>query len=163
MSMQADEDKASIAKPRGWPVSKKDLPSLKEDVELRIFQISEEQQGRELKEGWKSHYKEFTSRGVDGDETDLFYQHQDDDRFIMDGEDVYLDVTALLSECSAVSRGEYGKSNLAAADDFEEKMKDLTYKIQEVLHRRKLAFGPLMTHGSFEKLVTMDLEWLDDH
>ena len=56
VSMQVDEDKASIAKPRGWPVSKEDLPSLKEDIGLRIFQISEEQQRRELKDRWKSHY-----------------------------------------------------------------------------------------------------------
>ena len=81
----------------------------------------------------------------------------------MDGEDVYLDVTAILSECFSVSRDEYGKSNLAAADDFEEKIKDLPCKIHEVLRRRKVAFGPLMAHGSSEKLVTMDLELLDEH
>ena len=67
MTMQIDEDKASIAKPRGWPVSKEDLRSLKED----IFQISEKQQRRELKDRWESHYNEFTSRSIDEDETDL--------------------------------------------------------------------------------------------
>ena len=109
VSMQVDEDKASIAKPRGWPVSKEDLRSLKEDIELQVFLISEEQQRRQLKDRWKSHYNEFTSRSVDEEETDLFYQFQDDDRFIVDGEDVYLDVTGLLSECFSVSRDEYGK------------------------------------------------------
>ena len=63
----------------------------------------------------------------------------------------------------SVSRDEYGKSNLAAADDFEEKIKNLPSKIQEVLRRRKVAFGPLMAHGSCEKLVTMDLELMDEH
>ena len=44
VSMQVDEDKASIARPRGWPVSKEHLRSLKEDIELQIFQTSQEQQ-----------------------------------------------------------------------------------------------------------------------
>ena len=119
VTMQVEEDKARIANPRGWPVSKDDLRSLKEDIELRIFQISEEQQRLELKDRWKSHYNEFTGRSVDGDETQLYYQYLDDDRFIVDGNDVYRDVSALLSECYSVSRDEYGKSHLAAADDFE--------------------------------------------
>ena len=42
VTMQVEEDKARIAHPRGWPVSKDNLRSLKEDIELRIFQISEE-------------------------------------------------------------------------------------------------------------------------
>ena len=125
VSMQVEDDKARIANPRGWPVSEEGSRSLKADIELRIFRISEEQQRLELKDRWKSHYNEFTSRSVDGDKTDLFYQFQDDDRFIVDGEDVYLDVTALVSGCFSVSRDEYGKSNLAAAHDFEEKIKDL--------------------------------------
>ena len=99
VTMQVEEDKARIAKPRGWPVSKDDLRSLKKDIELRIFQISEEHQRLGLKDRWKSHYNEFTGRSVDGDETDSFYQYLDDDRFIVDGNDVYLDVSALLSEC----------------------------------------------------------------
>ena len=136
---------------------------MKEDIELRIFQISEEQQRLELNDRWKSHYNQFTGRSVDGDETDLFYQYLDDDRFIVDCNDVYLDVSALLSECYSVSRDEYGKSNLAAADDLEEKIKILPPKIQEVLRRRKVAFGPLMVHGSCEKLVTTDLELMDEH
>ena len=74
VTMQVEEDKARIANPRGWPVSKHDLRSLKEDIELRIFQISEEQQGLERKDRWKSHYNEFTSRSVDEDENDLLYQ-----------------------------------------------------------------------------------------
>ena len=163
LTMQFEADKARIANPRGWPVSKDDLRSLKEDIELRIFQISEEQQRLELKDRWKSHYNEFTGRNVDGDETDLFYQYLDDDRFIVDGNDVWMDLSALLSECYSVSRDEHGKSNLAAADDFEGKIKNLPSKIQEVLRRRKVAFGPLMAHGSCEKLVTMDLESLDAH
>ena len=109
VTMQVEEDKARIANPRGWPVSKDDLRSLKEDIELRIFQISEEQQRLELKDRRKSHYNEFTGRSVDGDETDLFYQYLDDDRFILDRNDVYLDVSALLSECYSVSRDEYRK------------------------------------------------------
>ena len=44
VTMQVKEDKARIANRRGWPVSKEDLRSLKEDIELQIFQISEEQQ-----------------------------------------------------------------------------------------------------------------------
>ena len=163
VTMQVEEDKARIANPRGWPVSKDDLHSLKEDIELRISQISEEQQRLDLKDRWKSQYNEFTGRSVDGDETDLFYRYLDDDRFILDGNEVYLDVSALLSECYSVSRDEYGKSNLAAADDFEDKIKNLLSKIQEVLRRGKVAFGPLMAHGSCEKLVTMDLELMDEH
>ena len=163
VTMQVEEDKARIADPRGLPVSKDDLRSLKEDIELRIFQISEEQQRLQLKARWKSHYNEFTGRSVDGDETDLYHQYLFDDLFIMDGNDVYLDVSALLSECYSVSREEYGKSNLAAALDSEEKIKNLPTKIQEVLRGRKVAFGPLMAHGSCEKLVTMDLELMDEH
>ena len=81
MTMQVEEDKARIANPRGRPVSKDDLRSLNKDIELRIFQISEEQQRLELKDRWKSHHNEFTGRRVDGDETDLLYQYQDDGRF----------------------------------------------------------------------------------
>ena len=76
----------------------------------------------------------------------------------MDGDDVYL-----LSECYSLSRDEYGKSNLAAADDFEEKVKNLPSSIQEVPRRRKVAFAPLMAHGSCENLVTTDLELFDEH
>ena len=112
---------------------------------------------------WKSHYNEFTSKSVDRDEADLLYQYLDDDRFILHREDVYLDITALLSECYFVSRDEYGKSNLAPANCFEKKIKNLPSKIQEVLRRRKVAFGPLIAHGSCEKLVTMDFELLDEH
>ena len=71
--------------------------------------------------------------------------------------------TALLSECYSVPRDEYRKSNLAAADDFEENIKILPCKIQEVLCGREIAFGALMAHGSCEKLVTMDLKLLDEH
>ena len=71
LTMQVEEDKARIANPCGRPISKEDLRSLKEDIELRIFQISEEQQRLELKDRWKSHYNEFTSRSADEDETDL--------------------------------------------------------------------------------------------
>ena len=129
VTMQVEEYKARIANARGWPVSKDDLRSLKEDIELRIFEISEEQQGLELKDRWKSHYREFTGRSVDRDETDLYYQCLDVEGLILDGNDVYLDVSALLSECYSVSRDEYGKSNLAAADDFEEQIKNLPTKI----------------------------------
>ena len=108
-TMQVEEDKTRIANPCGWPVSKEDLRSLKEDIELRIFQISEEQQRLQLKDRWKSHYNEFMDRSVDGDETHLLYQCLDDDRFIFAGDDVYQDVTALLIECYSVSREEYGK------------------------------------------------------
>ena len=65
VTMQVETDKARIANPRGWPVSKDDLHSLKEDVQLEIFQISEEQQRLEPGDRWKSHYNEFTSRTVD--------------------------------------------------------------------------------------------------
>ena len=140
VTMQVEEDKARIANPRGWPVTKDNLRSLKEDTELPIFEISEEQQRLELKDRWKSHYNEFKGRSVDRDETDLKYQYLDDDHFIVDGKDVYLDVSALLSECYSVSRDEYGKSKLAAADDVEEEIKNLQTKIQEVLRRRKVAF-----------------------
>ena len=109
VTMQVEEDKAGIANPRGWPVSKDDLRSLKEDIELKIFQISEEQQRLERKDRWKSHYNEFTDRSVDGDETDLFYKYLDDDRFFVDGNDVYQDISALLGECYSVSRDEYGR------------------------------------------------------
>ena len=81
VTMQVEEDKARIANPRGWPVSKDDLRSLKEDIELRIFHISEEQQRLELKDRWNSNYNEFTGRSVDGDETDLVFQYVDEDRF----------------------------------------------------------------------------------
>ena len=50
VTMQVEEDKATIANPRGWPVSKDNLRSLKEDIELGIFPISEEQQRLELKD-----------------------------------------------------------------------------------------------------------------
>ena len=42
-------------------------------------------------------------------------------------------------------------------------IKNLPFKTQEVLRRRNIAFGPLMAHGSSEKLVTMDLELSDEH
>ena len=81
VTMQVREDKARFTSPCGWPVSKEDLRSLKAD-----FQISEKQQRLELKDRWKSHYNEFTSRSVDGDETDLFCQFRGEDCFIVDGE-----------------------------------------------------------------------------
>ena len=101
VTMQVEEDKARIAISRGWPVSKDDLRSLKEDIELPIFQISEKQRRLELKDRWKSHYNELTGRSVDGDETDLFYQYLDEDRFIVDGNDVYLDTSALAMDSPA--------------------------------------------------------------
>ena len=53
VTLQVEEDKARIANPRVWPVSKDDLRSLEEDIEIRIFQISEEQQRLKLKDRWK--------------------------------------------------------------------------------------------------------------
>ena len=50
-----------------------------------------------------------------------------------------------------------------AADDFAEKIQNLPSKIQEVLYRRKVAFGMLMAHGSCDKFVTMHLELMDEH
>ena len=50
VTMQVEEDKARIANPRGWPVSKDDLRSLKRDIEPRIFEISEEKQRLELQD-----------------------------------------------------------------------------------------------------------------
>ena len=50
VTMQVEEDKARIANPCGWLVSKDNLCSFKEDIDLRIFQISEEQQRLELKD-----------------------------------------------------------------------------------------------------------------
>ena len=50
VTWQVEEDKARVANPRGWPVSKDDLRSLKQDIELRIFQISEEQKRLKLKD-----------------------------------------------------------------------------------------------------------------
>ena len=87
VTMQVEEDKARMVNPRGWLVLKADLRSLKVDIELQIFQISEEQQRLELKDRWNSHYNEFSGRNVDGDETDLFYQYLDDDRFVVEGND----------------------------------------------------------------------------
>ena len=45
VTMQVQEDKARIANPRGWPVSKEDLHSLKEDIELRIFKYLRNNKG----------------------------------------------------------------------------------------------------------------------
>ena len=67
------------------------------------------------------------------------------------------------SKLYSVSVFPYPGTNMAAADDFEENIKSLPSKIQEVLRRRKVAFRPLMAHGSCEKLVTMDLELMDEH
>ena len=50
VTMQIKEDNEKIANPRGWPVWKDDLRSLKEDIELGIFQRSEEQQRLDLKD-----------------------------------------------------------------------------------------------------------------
>ena len=62
VTMQVEEDKARIASSHGWPVSKEDLRSLKEDIELRIFQITDEQHRLLLKDRWNSHYNDFTGR-----------------------------------------------------------------------------------------------------
>ena len=56
VTMQIKEDKTRIAHPGGWPVSKEDLRSLEEDIELRIIQISEKQQRVEPQDRWVRHY-----------------------------------------------------------------------------------------------------------
>ena len=51
----------------------------------------------------------------------------------------------------------------ASKADSEEMMRQITECIAADLRRREVAFGQLMAHGSCVKLVSMDLELLDEH
>ena len=83
--------------------------------------------------------------------------------YFVEGEDIYVDVTALLSPCTSAQCHEYGKSNLAAEEDFETSLELLKLRVTEVLRRWKDVFGPLLPTTTVEKLVSMDLKLLHDH
>jgi hypothetical protein len=53
---------------------------------------------------------------------------------------------------------EFGQSNLAASEDFKNKIQEHDPRVAEVLARYEEAFGPLPPPGSSKKLVRMDLE-----
>ena len=53
---------------------------------------------------------------------------------------------------------ECGQSNLAASEDFRNKIQELNFGIAKVLRRYKEAFWPLPQPGSSKKLVRMDLK-----
>ena len=53
---------------------------------------------------------------------------------------------------------EFGQTNLAASEDFKNKIQEHDPRVAEVLARYEEAFGPLPPPGSSKKLVRMDLE-----
>ena len=53
---------------------------------------------------------------------------------------------------------EFGQSNLAASEDFKNKIQEHDPRVAEVLARYEEAFGPLPPPGSSKNLVRMDLE-----
>ena len=83
--------------------------------------------------------------------------------YLVEDEDVYVDVTALISSCKSAQRDEYGKSNFAAEDDCKKSLELHDEGVREVLRRWKGVFGPLLPTATVEKLVSMDEELLDDH
>ena len=87
----------------------------------------------------------------------------EDEGYFGEGEEAYLDVTALMSSCKSAQRDEYGKSNLAAEEDFERSLELHDERVREALRRRKDVFGTLLPTATVENLVSMELKLLDDH
>ena len=169
LQVEPSDYKRNRAIPHAWPTNGVDLEDPKQKLEDKVFAISKNQQAHMLKDRWKSHYSYSAACGFhecDGAEDNPLHDLLDDDAFFVVDEDVYVDVTTMLSTCNAsgAKREEYGSSNLQGEDDFEEKIKDLPLEIKEVLKDRRVAFGPRhLAHGTVKKLISMDLELLDDH
>ena len=161
--MQVEEDKARTANPRGWPVSNEELRSSKEDIELRIFQISEDNKGESSRTDGRGITT--TSRAGALMETKQICC-------------IYISMTTALlwmamtftwmSQPYSVSVTPYPWTNMG----------NQAWQPQMITRRRskfcppkfrksyaggRFVFGALMAHGSCEKLVTMDLELLDEH
>ena len=157
-------ENAHEALPCGWPASGEALQDVLDPIHLRIHQISEEQH-KMLKERCKIHYNYAATKGYlscDTAEDDPVLDLLENEELFVVDDDVYLDVTALYASCLSSQREEYGRSNLSG-DDFEKSLQKHDQRIREVLERQKEVFGPLLPAASVEKLVTMDLELLDDH
>ena len=90
---------------------------------------------------------------------DLF----EEESYFEECEDDYVDVTALISSCKSAQRNEYAKSNLAVQEDLERSLELHSERVRDGLRRWKDVFGPLLPTATVEKLMSMDLEVLDDH
>mmetsp|Transcript_101527 Transcript_101527/g.171891 ORF Transcript_101527/g.171891 Transcript_101527/m.171891 type:complete len:186 (-) Transcript_101527:522-1079(-) len=86
----------------------------------------------------------------------------EDKSFFSEGEDVYVDVTALISSCKSAQRDEYRKSNLAAEEDIEKLLELHNVRVREMLRHGMDVFGALLPTATVEQLVSMDVELLDD-
>ena len=56
-----------------------------------------------------------------------------DESYFVEAEDVFPDVTAPISSCKSAKRDEYGKSNLAAEEHFENSLELHDERVREVL------------------------------
>ena len=83
--------------------------------------------------------------------------------FFLEGIDVYLDVTAVISSCKSAHRDKYGKSRLATEEHLQKSLELHDDRVREVVRRWKDGFQPLLPTATVEKEVFMDLELLDDH
>ena len=78
-------------------------------------------------------------------------------------DDYYVDFTGLIMDLQAAERQEYGTSNLKSDDSFDEALKKHPAELQGLLRKHKVVFGPLMSPGSWKKLIQMDLEVTDEN
>ena len=86
----------------------------------------------------------------------------EEESYFVEGEDVYVDVTALICSCKPATRDEYGQSNLAAGEDSEKLPELHEERVREVLRPWKDALGPVLLTATVEKLVSMNLDLPDD-
>ena len=135
-------------------------------VQQRIHEVTEGDRRKNANSRSRNHYNHSLSQGtvacddaVDDPVLDLL----EDESSFMEGEDIYVDVTALISSCTSAQRDKYRKSKIAAEDDFEQSLELQDERVREVLRRWKDVFRPLLRTATVEKLVSIDLELLDDH
>ena len=166
LDASADAEAKRKASPCGWPCSTSALDEVRALVHKHIHDVTEQPRRKVAKGRWRNHYNYSPSQGTlacDDAVDDPVLEVLEDQSYFVEDEDVYVDVNAHICSCKSAQRDEYGEYNLAAGDDFEKSLELHEVRVREVLRRWKDDFGPLLLTATVEKVVSMDLELLDDH
>ena len=86
----------------------------------------------------------------------------EDESYFVEGEDVYVDVTASIFSYKSAQRDEYRKSNRGAEEHFKKSLELYKERVREVPRRWNEVFERLLPTTTVERLRSMDLELLDD-
>ena len=109
LDVSTDAEAERTATPCRWPCSTSALNEVRALVGQRIHSVTEQERRNIAKSRWRNHYNHSPSQGtlacnhaVDDPVLELLA----DENYFVEGEDLYVDVTALISSCKSAQRDE---------------------------------------------------------